>query len=305
MLGLTYTSKANSVDPEVIAMLGEATARAERDFRALVIVNQGDHFSVGANLFGVVVAAQQQQWDELERMINGFQQACQRLKYSTIPVVAAPFGMTVGGGLEVCLGADAVQAHAETYAGLVEVGVGLIPGGGGCMNLVWRALESLPEGADVLVDPLVAQVFKNIAMANVATSAQMAQRYGYFRNTDGISFDRARLLYEAKQRAIGLAEAGYHPPAPRAHKLLGESGIATISMLVDTLVQGGFATEYDGFIARKLAYVLCGGPSGAASPVTEQRMLDLEREVFLSLCGEAKSLERMQHMLMTNKALRN
>ncbi|MBX3185028.1 MAG: 3-hydroxyacyl-CoA dehydrogenase/enoyl-CoA hydratase family protein [Polyangiaceae bacterium] len=305
VLGLTYTSKANSVDPDVIAMLGEATARAERDFRALVIVNQGDHFSVGANLFGVVVAAQQQQWDELERMIHGFQQACQRLKYSTIPVVAAPFGMTVGGGLEVCLGADAVQAHAETYAGLVEVGVGLIPGGGGCMNLVWRALESIPEGADVLVDPFIAQVFKNIAMANVATSAHMAQRYGYFRSTDGVSFDRARLLYEAKQRAIGLAEAGYHPPAPRAHKLLGESGIATISMLVDTLVQGGFATEYDGFIARKLAYVLCGGASGAASPVTEQRMLDLEREVFLSLCGEAKSLERMQHMLMTNKALRN
>jgi len=305
VLGLTYTSKANSVDPEVIAMLGEATERAERDFRALIIANQGDHFSVGANLFGVVVAAQQQQWAELDKMINGFQQACQQLKYSKIPVVAAPYGMTVGGGLEVCLGADAVQAYAETYSGLVEVGVGLIPGGGGCLNLTWRALENIPEGADALVDPFVAQVFKNIAMANVATSAMMAQQYGYFRHTDGISYDKARQLYEAKQRAIGMAEAGYHPPAPRAHKLLGESGIATISMLVDTLVAGGFATEYDGFIARKLAYVLCGGAGGAAAPVTEQQMLDLEREVFLSLCGEQKSLERMQHMLMKNKPLRN
>lgn len=305
VLGLTYTSKANSVDPEVIAMLGEATERAERDFRALVIANQGDHFSVGANLFGVVVAAQQQQWAELDKMINGFQQACQQLKYSKIPVVAAPYGMTVGGGLEVCLGADAVQAYAETYSGLVEVGVGLIPGGGGCLNLTWRALENIPEGADALVDPFVAQVFKNIAMANVATSAMMAQQYGYFRHSDGISYDKARQLYEAKQRAIGMAEAGYHPPAPRAHKLLGESGIATISMLVDTLVAGGFATEYDGFIARKLAYVLCGGAGGAAAPVTEQQMLDLEREVFLSLCGEQKSLERMQHMLMKNKPLRN
>ncbi|MCB9584063.1 MAG: 3-hydroxyacyl-CoA dehydrogenase/enoyl-CoA hydratase family protein [Polyangiaceae bacterium] len=305
VLGLTYTSKANSVDPDVIAMLGEATERAEKDFRALVITNQGDHFSVGANLFGVVMAAQQKQWDSLDKMIHGFQQACQKLKYAKIPVVAAPYGMTVGGGLEVCLGADAVQAYAETYAGLVEVGVGLIPGGGGCLNLTWRALENLPEGADVIIDPLVAQVFKNIAMANVATSAMMAQQYGYFRQGDGISYDKARQLYEAKRRAIAMAETGYHPPAPRAHKLLGESGIATISMLVDTLVAGGFATEYDGFIARKLAYVLCGGQGGAAAPVTEQQMLDLEREVFLSLCGEQKSQERMQYMLMNNKPLRN
>ncbi|MCK6531559.1 MAG: 3-hydroxyacyl-CoA dehydrogenase/enoyl-CoA hydratase family protein [Polyangiaceae bacterium] len=305
VLSITYRSKANSLDPDVIAMLHQAADRAERDFRALIIANEGEHFSVGANLFGVVVAAQQQQWAELEKMVNALQQGVQRLKYAKVPVVAAPFGMAVGGGLEVCLAADAVQAAAETYAGLVEVGVGLIPAGGGCLNLTWRALEGIPEGADVIVQSLIAQVFKNIATANVATSALMAQELGYFRKTDGISFDKARLAGDAKARAIGLAEAGYHPPAPRSYVLPGESGIATISMLVDTMVAGGFATEYDGVIARKLARILCGGPSGSAGPVPEQRILDLERETFLSLCGEQRTLDRMQHMLMHNRPLRN
>jgi 3-hydroxyacyl-CoA dehydrogenase len=305
VLSVTYRSKANSLDPDVIAMLHQATERAERDFRALIIANEGEHFSVGANLFGVVVAAQQKQWAELEKMVNELQQAVQKLKYAKVPVVAAPFGMAVGGGLEVCLGADAIQAAAETYAGLVEVGVGLIPAGGGCLNLVWRALEGVSEGADVIVQSLVAAVFKNIAMANVATSALMAQELGYFRKTDGISFDKARVAGDAKARAIGMAESGYHAPVPKSYVLPGESGIATISMLVDTLVAGGFATEYDGVIARKLARILCGGAAGAAGPVSEQRMLDLERETFLALCGEQRTLDRMQHMLMNNKPLRN
>ncbi len=205
VLSITYRSKANSLDPDVIAMLHQATERAERDFRALIIANEGEHFSVGANLFGVVVAAQQKQWDELDKMVNALQQACQRMKYAKVPVVAAPYGMAVGGGLEVCLAADAIQAAAETYAGLVEVGVGLVPAGGGCLNLVWRALEGVPEGADVIVQSLVAAVFKNIATANVATSALMAQELGYFRKTDGISFDKARVASDAKARAIGMA----------------------------------------------------------------------------------------------------
>ncbi|MBK8998824.1 MAG: 3-hydroxyacyl-CoA dehydrogenase/enoyl-CoA hydratase family protein [Myxococcales bacterium] len=305
VLSITYRSKANSLDPDVIAMLHQATERAEQDFRALIIANEGEHFSVGANLFGVVVAAQQKQWDELDKMVNALQQACQKMKYAKVPVVAAPYGMAVGGGLEVCLAADAIQAAAETYAGLVEVGVGLIPAGGGCLNLVWRALEGVPEGADVIVQSLIAAVFKNIATANVATSALMAQELGYFRKSDGISFDKARVAGDAKARAIGLAESGYHAPTPRSYVLPGESGVATISMLVDTMVAGGFATEYDGVIARKLARILCGGASGAAGPVSEQRILDLERETFLSLCGEQRTLDRMQHMLMNNKPLRN
>jgi 3-hydroxyacyl-CoA dehydrogenase len=170
---------------------------------------------------------------------------------------------------------------------------------------VWRALEGVPEGANPNVLDLVTTVFKNIALAKVATSAEEAKAFGYLRRTDGVSFDKARLLTEAKARALGLARAGYHAPTPRAYTLPGESGIATLGMMVDTLVAGGFASEHDAKIARKLAEVLCGGAGGAAREVTEDEMLELEREAFLSLCGEPKSQERMQHMLLKNKPLRN
>jgi 3-hydroxyacyl-CoA dehydrogenase len=251
------------------------------------------------------MAASQQQWETIRTMQKGMQKAMQRLKYSSIPIVAAPYGMTLGGGLEVCMGCDAVQAATETYSGLVEVGVGLIPGGAGTMNMLWRAMESIPEGTTVITQEFVAQTFKNIAMAKVATSAEEGKAFGYFRNTDGVSFDRARQLTEAKKRAIGLAEAGYHAPIPRAYVLPGESGIATLSGAVSTLVAGGFASEHDAKIARKLAVVLCGGAGGAAREVTEDEILELESEAFVSLCGEPKSLERMQYMLMNNKPLRN
>ncbi len=305
ILGLSFTTKANSIDDTVIEGLQEATEIAERDFRGLVIYNEGDHFCVGANLFAVVMAAQQKAWDQLRDTISGLQNALQRTKYSTIPVVAAPFGMTVGGGFEVCMGADAVQAASETYVGLVEVGVGLLPGGAGNMNMLWRALEGIPDGTDVDTLPFVARTFENIAMARVATGAGEAREFGYFRKSDGISFDKARLLTEAKGRAIGMAEAGYHPPPRRSYRLPGESGMATLDVTINTLVAGGFASEHDALIARKVAHVLCGGPSGHAHEVTEEQMLELEREAFISLCGEPKSQERMQHMLTTNKPLRN
>src|SRR5262245_66341583 len=160
------------------------------------------------------------------------------MKYARIPVVVCPYGMTLGGGLELCMGADAVQAAAETYSGLVEVGVGLIPGGAGTMNMLWRSLESVPEGVDIDTYAFVTQTFKNIALAKVATSADEATAFGYFRQTDGVSFDRARQLHETKQRALGLARSGYHPPTPRAYKLPGDSGIATLEMLINTLVHG-------------------------------------------------------------------
>jgi 3-hydroxyacyl-CoA dehydrogenase len=286
-------------------MLGQAAEKAEQDFRALVVANEGDHFCVGANLLLVVMAASQQQWDQIRDMVKGYQYATQRLKYARVPVVAAPYGMTLGGGLELCYGAGHVQAAAETYSGLVEVGVGLIPGGAGTMNMLWRALESVPEGTNANTYEYVTQVFKNIALAKVATSAVEGQALGYFKREDGVSFDRARLVVEAKKRAIGLAESGYHPPIPRAYRLPGESGIATLGMMVDTLVAGGYASEHDAKIARKLAVVLCGGVGGASREVTEDEMLELEREAFLSLCGEQKSQERMQFMLMNNKPLRN
>ncbi len=305
VLGLTFTTKANSIDDQIIAALSEAVTIAERDFRGMLIYNEGDHFCVGANLFTVVMAAQQKAWDQIGETISGLQNGIQRMKYSMVPVVAAPFGMTVGGGLEVCMGADAVQTAAETYAGLVEVGVGLLPGGAGNMHMLWRALEGIPDGTDVDYLPFVSRTFQNIAMARVATSGAEAREFGYFRKSDGVSFDKARLLTEAKARVIGMAEAGYHPPAPRSYRLPGESGIATLDMMIDTLVAGGYASEHDALIARKIAVVLCGGPSGHAHEVTEQQMLDLEREAFISLCGEPKSQERMQHMLTTNKPVRN
>lgn len=213
--------------------------------------------------------------------------------------------MTLGGGLELCFGCDAVQAAAETYSGLVEVGVGLIPGGAGTMNMLWRAFESIPDGVEYDNYAFVTQVFKNIALADVATSADAGKMKGYFRHTDGVSFDRARQVWEAKQRAIGLANAGYHPPLKRSYKLPGASGIATLKMMVNTLVAGGYASEHDALIAGKLATVLCGGEAGNAREVSEEHVLELEREAFISLCGEKKSQERMQHMLMKNKPLRN
>ncbi len=305
VLSVTYRTKANSLDGDVMQMLREAIMRAERDFSAMLIVNEGEHFSVGANLFGIVMLAQQKQWDKLRETVRGLQSTMQQLKYARVPVVAAPYGMTVGGGLEVCMACDSVQAAAETYAGLVEAGVGLLPGGAGNLNLLWRALEGIPEGTTDNLYPYVTQVFKNIAMANVATSAVMAQEQGYFRRSDGVSFDKARLVTEAKARALGLARGGYHPAVPRAYRLPGESGIATLGMMVDTLVAGGYASEHDALIANKIAHVLCGGVSGSGHEVTEDEMLDLELEAFLSLCGEKKSIDRMQHMLMHNKPLRN
>jgi len=305
VLGLTLKTKANSIDSDVIKMIHDATDRAERDFKAMVIWNQGEFFCVGANLFAVVMAAGQKQWDQLREMIKGYQYATQRMKYATVPVVAAPYNMTLGGGLELCFGSDAVQAAAETYSGLVEVGVGLIPGGAGTLNMLWRAMEAIPEGVDVDVYSVVTQVFKNIALAKVATSAEEGKAFGYFRPTDGVSFDRARQLWETKQRAVGLANAGYHPPIPRAYKLPGENGIATLKMMVNTLVAGKYASEHDALIAMKLANVLCGGVSGHTHQVTEDEILDLEREAFLSLCGEPLSQARMQYMLQNQKPLRN
>jgi 3-hydroxyacyl-CoA dehydrogenase len=305
VLGVTFKTKANSIDADVIDTLHRAVDRAETEFRALVIANRGDHFCVGANLFVIAMAAGQKKWDEIRETVRSFQEAGQRLKYAAVPTVAAPYGRTLGGGLEICLACDAVQASAETYTGLVEPAVGLIPGGGGTLNLLWRALEGVPEGVEIDTSAFVNQVFKNIAMVKVAESAVEAQELGYFRRSDGVTFDDARLLDAAKKRAIAMAEVGYHAPIPRAHRLPGESGIATLEVLVSTMIAAGYATEHDGVIARALARVLCGGAGGAARDVTEEEILELEREAFLSLCGEAKTQERMQHMLMQNRPLRN
>ncbi len=305
VVALTLRTKMNSVDPNVIEALDRAVEVAESRFKALVLYNEGENFSVGANLALVAMAAASGDFESIGNLCRAFQRANQRMKYARVPVVAAPFGMALGGGLEMCLGAGAVQAAAETYSGLVEAGMGLIPGGGGTLNLLWRAFEGVPEGASVDPYALVTQVFKNIALAKVATSADEAKELGFFRRSDGVTFDRARLLHDARAKALGLARSGWHPPAPRAYKLPGESGIATLKMMVLSLQQGGQATAHDGVVATQLARVLCGGIDGAVAPVTEEKLLELEAEAFLSLCGEPKTQERMQYFLLNNKPLRN
>ncbi|MCC7383667.1 MAG: 3-hydroxyacyl-CoA dehydrogenase/enoyl-CoA hydratase family protein [Deltaproteobacteria bacterium] len=308
VFALEFHTKANSIDADVTRMLVEGTEWVEENGRGLVIYNEGEHFSVGANLMLIYMLAQAQDWKQLEAAVEALQQGLQRVRYAGVPVIAAPSGMALGGGCEICLAtgsAAGLRPVGEVYMGLVEVGVGLIPGAGGTMNTLFSLFDRIPSGVEV--DPLqvVGQAFKQIAMAQVSTSVEEARAMGYVPMSAGVTMDRRRQLFDAKSLVLGLSAAGHRPPVPRAFKLPGESGIATLKTMVRGLVQAGQATAYEGHIATKLATVLCGGPAGHTRLVTEQAVLDLEREVFLSLAGEAKSQERMMHMLTNNKPLRN
>lgn len=305
VLCVEFHTKLNTLDDQVIAMLGEATEIGEKSFQAIVIGNNGEHFCAGANLMLIAMAAQQKAWGQIEAVVTGLQGAMQRLRYAKIPVVAAPFQYTLGGGAEVAMAADACQAQAETYMGLVEVGVGLIPAGGGCLRMVERYTSDLMSVSGVDLLPFIGQASLNIAMAKVATSAEEAKSLKYLRATDGISLNPARQLFEAKQRALGLALSGYRPLTPPLLPAAGYDAEKTIGARVWAMVEGGFASPHDALIANKVAHILCGGPVAAGTLLPEQHFLDLEREAFLSLCGEPKSQERVQYMLMNNKPLRN
>jgi 3-hydroxyacyl-CoA dehydrogenase len=298
-------TKMNTLDPDVIGMINQGIDEAEKNFESLIIANDGQHFGAGANLFLIMAAAQQKQWAQIEQIITGLQQALQRLRYAKVPVVAAPFQYVLGGGAELAMAADACQAHAETYMGLVEVGVGLIPAGGGCLRMVERHTAAVAgvEGVDLL--PLIGQASLTIAMAKVSTSAEEAKELRYLRTDDGISLNRSQLLFHAKQRGLGLARAGYRPPRPARHVAAGFDAAATIGARIWGLVEGRFASEHDALLARKVAHILCGGNVAAGTELNDQHYLDLEREAFLSLCGEEKSVARIQHMLQFNKPLRN
>jgi 3-hydroxyacyl-CoA dehydrogenase len=298
-------TKMNTVDDDVLAMLEEGVTLAERDFEALVIGNDGEHFGAGANLMLIYMAAQNKAWDEVERVVSTFQRALQGLRYAKVPVVAAPFQYTFGGAAEIAMAADACQAHAETYMGLVEVGVGLIPAGGGCLRMVERFTENAAgvDGVDLLHFAGAASL--TIAMAKVSTGAEEARRLRYLLPHDGISLNRDELLYHAKQRALGMARAGYRPPRPRVLRAAGMDAAKTINMKIWSMVEGGYASEHDALIAKKVARIICGGDVPAGLERTEKDYLDLEREAFLSLCGEQKSQARMQSILMSNKPLRN
>jgi 3-hydroxyacyl-CoA dehydrogenase len=304
-LGLEVHTKMNTIDGDVIAMLTLGVREAEKNFEALVIANDGQHFGAGANLFMIYAAAQQKQFDQIGQVIRGLQNALQGLRYAKVPVVAAPFQYTLGGGAELAMAADQCQAHAETYMGLVELGVGLIPAGGGCLRMVERHTGHIQgvENADPL--PLIGQASMTVAMAKVSTSAHEARALRFLQPEDGISSSRSHQLYHAKQRALGLARAGYRPPMPRLIAAAGLDAAGTIGARIWGMVEGKWASPHDALLARKVAHVMCGGNVAAGTLLTEQNYLDLEFEAFLSLCGEEKSLARIEHMLKNNKPLRN
>jgi 3-hydroxyacyl-CoA dehydrogenase len=304
ILGLEFHTKMNSLGPEVLEGINTAIAKAEENFRGLVIGNEAAQFSAGANLAVLFMAAANQEFDEINLSIAAFQNTMMRARYSTVPVVTAPSGLALGGGCELQLHADHIQAHAETYIGLVEVGVGLIPAGGGTKEMVLRASDGYAKG-DVELNRLQ-EYFMNIATAKVSTSAQEGVDLGYLRRTDGITLSRAQVLADAKQAAIALAEAGYTKPAPRTDiKVLGKTALALFHAGIAAMRYGAYISEHDAKIAGKLAFIMAGGDLSYPQTVSEQYLLDLEREAFLSLTGEPKTLERIQGLLFKGKTIRN
>lgn len=303
-----FHCKMNAIDAEIIRMLHEGLdlIEANNDYVGMVVGNQGENFSVGANLLMILMNARAKKYDDLELAVKGLQDANMRLRYSPKPVVAAPFGMVLGGGCEVSLGADAICAHSELYMGLVELGAGVIPAGGGCTNLLVRWLENIPYDMNVDRFPYVQKVFEMIGMATVSFSAELARDHKFLRLTDRVVMDKDDLLHEAKSMVLGMAEAGYRQPKPVDNlRLPGRSGLATIEMGVYNMNLGAYVTDYEVHLAMTLGKVLTGGDIEPWSAVTEQYVLDLEREAFMSLVGEPKSQERMQHLLQKGKPLRN
>ncbi|MYL49046.1 3-hydroxyacyl-CoA dehydrogenase [Halobacillus litoralis] len=303
--GLEFHSRSNAIGLDIIQMINYAIDHVDENFEGLVIGNQAKNFCVGANLGMILMEAQDFNFFEIEMVVKSFQDSMMKMKYSDKPVVAAPFGMTLGGGAEVCLPADAIQASQETYMGLVEAGVGLIPGGGGNKELYIKYLRNIPEGIDFDLQKVANSVFEKIAMAKVSTSGEEAKENGFLDSRDAISVNGDHLLHDAKQKVLGLARSGYKAPKRTKIPVVGEQGYATMVLGAKSLALSGYASEHDLKIAEKLAFVLSGGKLREGTLVDEQYLLDLEREAFLSLVGEAKSQARMQHMLMKGKPLRN
>jgi 3-hydroxyacyl-CoA dehydrogenase len=309
-----FRSKMNAIGGDIIAMIHAGLKRLDEDFEAMVIANDGVNFSVGANLLLLLVSAQEQEWDDLHLAVRQFQRVNMAIKYAPRPVVAAPHGMALGGGCEIPLHAAQVQAAAECYIGLVETSVGLIPAAGGCKEMLIRANQHAAGDAPQLAGSSEANndlfhalkpIFENIAMAKASTSAEEARTLGYLRRDDRVSMNRDRLLADAKTAALEMSRGGYQPPAPPEIRVLGEQFLAGAKLAVHMLLRGEFISEYDAVVARKLATILSGGALSAPQNVSEQYLLDLEREAFVSLCGERKTQERIGHTLKTGKPLRN
>lgn len=304
VLNLEFHTKMNTLGGEVIEGINKAITLAEKDYNGLVIANDGPNFSAGANLALVFMYAIEQEYDEINMMIATFQNTMMRVRYSSVPVVVCPAGLTLGGGCEMTLHADRVQAHAETYMGLVEFGVGLIPAGGGTKEMTLRVSDSFEEG-DLQLNALK-NAYLNIGMAKVSTSANEAAAMNYIRKNDGITVNRNRVIRDAKAAILEMSEAGYIMPTMRKDiKVLGKSALGMFIAGARNMQAGKYISEHDKVISEKLAYVMCGGDLSAPTTVSEQYLLDLEREAFLSLTGEKKTLERIQSILNSGKPLRN
>ena len=301
---LEFHTKMNAIGGEILSMVHKAVKRAEEDGTGLVIANEGAMFSAGANLMLLVMAIAEGAYDEIAMTVKGFQKAMMAIKYSKIPVVAAPHNLVMGGGCETCLHADAIIPHAETYMGLVELGVGLLPAGGGTKEMAVRAIK-LAEEYDLDATPFIFKNYMNIAMAKVSMSAAELGPMGFMRQGDAITMDIDKRIHDAKLKAISLA-ANYRPGQPLTGlKAPGRGVAASIKSQLWNMQQGGFISEYDQYLAGMVADVITGGDVPAGTLITEEYLLDLERDAFVRLCGQKKTLERIQHMLKKGKPLRN
>jgi 3-hydroxyacyl-CoA dehydrogenase len=305
VLAVEFHSKMNAIGTDTLQMLQAGVREAERNFTALVVGNDAPHFSAGANLMLLLLEAQEENWDDIDLIIRQFQQSTMGLRYSKVPVVVAPAGLALGGGCEICLHGDRVQAAGETYMGLVEVGVGLIPAGAGTKEMVARAAEQMAPGSTDFL-PTTQRAFELIGFGKTSTSGPDAQRLGYLRPLDAITMNRDRLIADAKARALQRVREGYQPPPPRTAIPVGGATVAAALKLgVHLAWRGGRISDHDALIGRKLATIMAGGDIPHPTTVTEQRLLDLEREAFLSLVAERKTQERIQYTLKTGKPLRN
>lgn len=305
VLGLQWSTKMNTMGGDVLSGISKAIELAEKDYKGLVIANEGSNFSAGANVGMIFMFAIEQEWDELDMAIRMFQKTMMRCRYSSVPVVVAPHGLALGGACEMSLHSDKVCAAAETYTGLVELGVGLIPGGGGTKEFVLRASDEMHEDEPETIT--LKNRFLTIATAKVATSAQEAYSLGIYRKgLDEVVMNQDRRVQEAKKSVIEFYDSGYVTPVQRNDiKALGRSALGALLAGINGMQKANYATEHDALVARKLAYVMCGGDLSEATFVSEQYLLDLEREAFLSLCGERKTLERIQSVLKGGKPVRN
>ena len=304
VLAVEFHSKVNAIGGDALQMIHSGVAEAERNFQALVVGNEAANFSAGANLMLLLLEAQEGNWEEVDLMVRAFQGATSALRYAQVPVVVATAGLALGGGCEIALHGDRLQAAAETYLGLVETGVGLIPAGGGTKEMVARAVETLAPGDDLL--PAVRRVFETIGLSKVSTSALEARSLGFVRDVDGVTMNRDRVVADARRAALDRVAQGYCRPAPRTTiRVGGESVYAALALGVHLGWRAGRLSDHDALVGRALARILSGGQLPHASVVSEDRLLELERETFVGLCGEPKTLARIAHTLKTGKPLRN